>query len=268
MHTSTMRVVLTGASGGIGRATARALDAVGARLLLCGRNEETLQGVRAELRNYGHVCVAADIATAAGRAQLVAAADEFRPNVLVNNAGVGSLGLLEHSSDAAVADLIGINLVAPMLLCRDFIPLLRRCESAAIVNVGSILGSIGYAGSVAYCASKFGLRGFTEALRRELADSPIQVIYFAPRATATALNSSAMQALNSELGNAVDDPDAVAARLLAALRQPGRDHLLGWPESFFARLNAVFPAVVGNALRKQLGIIRRHATTDTIEDTP
>jgi short-subunit dehydrogenase len=268
MKIEMMRVVLTGASGGIGAATARALDAAGAKLLLAGRDGAALERLCGGLRNSGHAWAAVDIGTPTGRAQLLAAGGRFGANVLVNNAGIGSLGLLEQSSDAELARIVDINLLAPMLLCRDFIPLLRRRDAAAIVNVGSILGSIGYAGSTAYCASKFGLRGFTEALRRELADSAIELIYFAPRATATALNSSAMQALNDELGNAVDAPDAVAAKLVAALRQPGRDHLLGWPEAFFARLNALFPAVVGNALRRQLATIRRYATIHTHEERP
>lgn len=271
MQTNSMKVVLTGATGGIGAAVARALDAAGAHLLLTGRSAAALEQLRRTLGRQDHRHVAADLATADGRARLLAEAENFGATVLVNNAGVGSLQMLEQGSDADIADIVNINLLAPMLLCRDFIPLLRQRDAAAIVNVGSILGSIGYAGSTAYCASKFGLRGFTEALRRELADSSIQVIYFAPRATATALNSSAMQALNAELGNAVDDPAAVAELLVAALRQPGRDHMLGWPEKFFVRLNALFPAVVGNSLRRQLATIRRHAAIDPIapiKETP
>lgn len=267
MLANSMKVVLTGATGGIGAAAARALDKAGARLLLTARSGIALERLRRELRNPEHADVVADIGTAGGRAHLLAAAERFGANVLVNNAGTAKLALLEQNSDADIADIANINLIAPMLLCRDFIPLLRRCNTAAIVNVGSILGSIGYAGSTAYCASKFGLRGFTEALRRELADSAVQVIYFAPRATATALNSSAMQALNSELGNAVDDPDAVAAKLVAALEQPGRDHLLGWPEALFVRINALFPSVVGNALRRQLQTIRHYATINS-KETP
>jgi short-subunit dehydrogenase len=262
MQAHQMKIVLTGASGGIGAAAAHALAAAGARLLLTGRNGTALEQVRAALPQPGHRYVVADLTVAEDRAKLLSAAKEFGANVLINNAGTAQLALLERSSDAAIAAVVDTNLTVPMLLCRDFVPLLRQRSAAAIVNVGSILGSIGYAGSAAYCASKFGLRGFSEALRRELADSNIQVIYFAPRATATSLNSAAMRALNSELGNAVDDPNAVAAKLVSALQQPGRDHLLGWPESFFARLNAVFPALIGGALRRQLPAIYLHAVNN------
>ena len=78
------------------------------------------------------------------------------------------------------------------------------------MNVGSIMGYLGYPGHAAYCASKFALRGFSEALRRELADSPVRVLYLAPRATRTAMNGAGICALNAELGVAMDEPAAVA----------------------------------------------------------
>jgi short-subunit dehydrogenase len=149
-----------------------------------------------------------------------------------------------------------------MLLCKNFLPMLRERRTATIVNIGSILGSIGYAGSTAYCASKFGLRGFTEALRRELADSAIKVVYLSPRATDTALNNSSRQALNRELGTAVETPQQVAAHVVEAIAHPERGHrFIGWPESFFVRLNSLLPAVVDKALRAKLSTIRRHAHT-------
>ena len=96
-----------------------------------------------------------------------------------------------------------------MLLCQGLLPLLRNRPEAAIVNIGSTFGSIGHPGFATYCASKFGLRGFTETLRRELADTEVQVYYVAPRATRTDMNSAAVVQLNEELGNAMDPPDVV-----------------------------------------------------------
>jgi short-subunit dehydrogenase len=262
------RFVLTGATGGIGGAIARALDAAGAQLLLTGRHADALERLRRELHGSGHRCVAADLAAPSGRTALVAAARDFRIDGLINNAGGGQMSLLDQTFDATIEQLVAINLTTPMLLCKALLPLLRQRDDAVIVNVGSILGSIGYAGSTAYCASKFGLRGFTEALRRELADTPVRVVYFAPRATDTPLNSTATQTMNQELGNAVDTPEAVAQQLLAALRQPSRAQVfLGFPEAFFVRLNALLPKLVDKALRKQLPVIRRHAQ-HALDDTP
>lgn len=260
MQLSGKHVVLVGASGGIGNALAHALAQAGARLLLAARGEARLETLRQQLPGPGHRIVSVDITRADDRARLVDAAADFRADVLINNAGSGQLSLLDDIGDAEIERLLALNLTAPMLLCRAFAPLLRAREHAAIVNVGSILGSIGCAGSAAYCASKFGLRGFTEALRRELADTGIRVLYFAPRATDTPLNSDAAQALNRALGNAVDTPARVAATLVRLLERSQRtQYFFGWPEAFFVRVNGLLPALVDRALRKQLPIIRQHA---------
>jgi short-subunit dehydrogenase len=125
------------------------------------------------------------------------------------------------------------------------------------VFVGSTFGSIGYPGYSAYCATKFGLRGFTEALRRELADSLVQVMYFAPRATATAMNPESVTQLNRALGNAMDPPDQVAAQLIAAMKRDQRRCFLGWPEKLLVAINGVLPRLVDRAMLKQLPVIRR-----------
>lgn len=251
-------VLLTGATGGIGQSIAAALSAAGARMVLGGRNEEALAALIDQLPGEGHVAVAADLADPRGRERLKNVAREQGVDVLINNAGTGQLGALEDASDGQLEHIVALNLLVPMMVCRDMIPLLESRGQAAIVNVGSILGSIGYAGSAAYCGSKFGLRGFTESLRRELANSPIQVFYLAPRATDTTLNSPRAVAMNRELGVAVDAPGKVADALLQQLRS-GRplDRFIGWPEKFFVRLNGLFPRLVDKALRKQLPVIER-----------
>ena len=153
-----------------------------------------------------------------------------------------------------------INAVAPMLLCHALIPLLAQRAHAHIVNVGSTFGSIGFPGFCTYSASKFALRGFSEALRRELADTPIRVHYVAPRATKTALATSRVRAMNKELGVGMDSPQTVAAAIVDALRRERRETFLGVPERLFAKLNGVLPGLVDRSLRKQLAVIRRYAT--------
>jgi short-subunit dehydrogenase len=103
------------------------------------------------------------------------------------------------------------------------------------------------------------LRGFSEALRRELADTRVRVLYFAPRATRTPMNSPAVVALNNELKVAMDDPQLVARQLLGAIRTERDELYLGWPEKLFVKLNGLLPGMVDKSLRKQLPVIRRFA---------
>ena len=262
---SGLRAVITGAAGGIGRALAGALASRASALLLVGRDATRLAALADELvRKAPDVqirTVTADLNTAAGRAAILQAAEALPggPNLLVNNAGVSELAWFEDQSDAQIERIVQTNLVAPMLLTRALLPQLHRQTQARVVNIGSILGDIGHPGSVAYCASKFALRGFTEALRRELAGSRVQLQYLAPRATRTALNSDAQNALNSELGVASDTPESVAAELLKLLDGPRAERHLGWPEKLFVRINRMLPALVDSSLAKQLPVIRRHA---------
>lgn len=255
-------VLLTGASGGIGAAIAARLAAQGARLILVGRSAERLQALCATLPAAGgaHLPLAADIATDAGREALRRALVGLgRPlDALVNGAGVNRFALLQDTTAGEIEAQLAVNLTAPILLTRLALPFLA--PDGRILNIGSSFGGIGYPGFSSYCASKFALRGFTEALRRELADGAVQVACLAPRATRTPLNSAAVCAMNEALGNATDPPERVARqveRMLLARRM--RDRAIGWPERFFLRLNAVLPGLVDGALRRRLGAIKQFA---------
>ncbi len=250
--------LVTGASGGIGRALACALARDGANLILTGRDEarlaETAEAVGAA---RCLACYSGDLrapATLNGLAELAA---QHEVSALFNVSGANQLKLFDGASDEDIESLIGINLVAPMQLTRRLLPLLRAHPQAAIVNVGSAFGAIGHAGYVNYCASKFGLRGFSEALSRELADCAIQVVHVAPRATRTAMNGAAAARLNQVLGNAEDPPDVVAQAVLAAVRGNRKRSAVGWPERFFIHLNQILPGVVDRALGGKLTVVKQ-----------
>jgi short-subunit dehydrogenase len=251
------RALLTGASGGIGREIAKALAPHCDDLLLVGRDAGRLAESAAVAGPVARTLVA-DLATPTGLDAVRLAGI----NLLINNAGAGEFAWLEGQSDAALARIVETNVLAPMLLTRRLLPELGRRPEAWIVNVGSIMGYLGYPGHAAYCASKFALRGFSEALRRELADSAVRVLYLAPRATRTAMNGAGICALNAELGVAMDEPATVAKELLALLQRPAPERLLGMPERLFARLNQVLPGLVDRALLRQLSTIRRHASNE------
>jgi len=252
--------VLTGAAGGIGSALARSLAASGVRLILSARHSETLEGLSADL-SPGSVLesCAGDLSDGLVQDTLCHAAQRGGATILINLCGCNAFGLLQEQDSEDVQRLITTNLTAPIQLTQRLLPHLLRQSEATIVNVGSTFGALGYPGYAVYSASKFGLRGFSEALARELADGPVNVVYVSPRATRTAMNPAAVSALNVELGNAEDEPEKVAAVIVRAMRRRARRTGIGWPEKFFSGLNQIVPAVVDKALCRQLPTIKRFA---------
>lgn len=258
MQLNNARILLTGATGGLGQALARQLAASGAHLLLAGRDAGRLAELSATL-GTGHANVRADLARPEGLAATLGAAREFGVNVLINNAGIGSFGLYDDQDWTDLAAVLDTNLLLPMHLTHALMPHLRSLPEAAVVNVGSTFGSLPFAGFTAYSAAKSGLRGFSQALRRELADTGVAVIHLAPRAIDTPLNSAAVNALNAELKNHSDSPDAAAAQIVAALRQGVAERHLGFPERLFAWLNGVAPRLIDRGLADKLATIKKHA---------
>ena len=263
MKNGDMNVLLTGATGGIGLQTATLLATRGANLLLTARDETRLNRLRDSLREFGSrvETVAADVATAEGRQRLLAAAQAYPGgiDVLINNAGVNRFDLLDRQSHHDLEAIVNTNLLAPMLLTQRLLPLLRQREKAIVLNVGSIVGSIGMPGQVAYCSSKFGLHGFSEALRRELQGSSIKVVYVAPRATDTDMNDPLMRQVNEHTGARTDDATAVARHIVNAIADTKRERFIGWPERLFVKLNALLPGLVDRSLQKQARLLDRPA---------
>ncbi len=244
--------LLLGGTGGIGQALIAPLVDAGARVIVASRHPDRLAA------QPGVSTAHLDLASADLEAQL-ALLSEVYPEIdgVIHCAGQNRFAALD---DLAVDDLdrqLAVNLRSAMLVARHFVPRFRKHGIGALVFVGSTFGSIGFPGYTAYCASKFGLRGFTEALRRELADTSIQVLYIAPRATATSMNPRAVNELNKALGNAMDSPEVVAGQILAAMEADDQRRFLGWPEKLFVVLNGVLPKLVDRAIFKQLPVIRR-----------
>jgi short-subunit dehydrogenase len=247
--------VLTGATGGIGQAIAKALYAKGWKLLLVGRNAQALEKLSAACP--GSEIFIGDLTDDITRINLAVKAKQLGGvKLLINNAGVNTMQSLEHTSSEQIDNMLSTNLSVPIKLCQLFLGQLEYTKGT-IVNVGSSFGSIGYPFQTLYCASKFGLRGFTEALSRELYGSGVKVAYLAPRATDTTINNSKTRALNKELGNKMDSPELVARELLALLDSNQTRRFIGFPEKLFVRINGAFPRIVDNAIAKQLPKIKR-----------
>ena len=253
--------MLTGACGGIGEQIASYLSAHGASLILVGRNQEKLDHLCSQLLGEPKT-VCADLNSDEGL-ELIQRTVEANPDIdiLINAAGVNDFSLLTQQDPALIQTMINTNLTAPILLCRLLLPQLKCRPKAIILNIGSTLGSIGFPGYASYCASKFGLRGFTEALRRELLNTNVTVHFLAPRATRTAMNGSAANALNESLRTPSDEPTVVAQAVVSQLmRTAGCDQYLGWRERLFVKINGVLPKLVTQNIAKQLATIHHFAT--------
>lgn len=255
------RIILTGAAGGIGRHLALALAEKGARLALVERDAQKLDAVCAEIAQRGGQAfsILADLGAAHAADAVVSASVKALGgvDVLINNAGLMDFVRYEQQHPARIEQLIHTNVTVPLLLTRAVLPHLMAQGSGRIVNIGSALGAIGMAYHAAYCASKFALRGFSEALRRELADTPVGVTYVAPRATRTALNDDRATRMLVATGSALDDPENVARRIVQAIEREHKEVSIGRPETMFARLNGLIPRLIDLGLQKQTRIARQ-----------
>lgn len=255
MNLQGKRILLTGATGGIGYPLALALAAKGARLALVDRNTVRLAEVSNEIAAAGGVAVAIalDLLETQAPAHVVAQAvhELGGVDILVNNAGLIDFTLFQQHDPARIAQIMQLNAVVPMTLARAVLPQMLMRQSGRIVNIGSTFGSIGFPHHAVYSASKFAVRGFSEALRRELADSGVGVTYIAPRATRTALNDDKAVRMMQANRIAMDDPAEVAHVIVRAIERERSECYIGAPESIFARLNGILPRLVDLGLKEK-----------------
>jgi short-subunit dehydrogenase len=258
------RLVLTGASGGLGKAFAAALAPLCSVMILSGRNGAVLQALQQKLQStYPDLLVrtiVGDLTQPPVQQRLHESCRALSApiDLLINAAGISDFAAFERQEPAAMERLVMVNLLTPIQVTQRLLPLLKAAPSAQIINIGSIFGYLGHPGFALYCATKFGLRGFSQALRRELSDTRVAVRYFAPRAVKTDFNSEAVSRMNRELHTTEDDPQTVADQLVRFLGRRSWDRKLGFPERLYVWLNGLAPAINDQALRKRLTVIRRH----------
>lgn len=245
-------VLITGGGSGIGRALAIEASRRGMEVALCGRRVAALEGTAAALpAGTRPLLIPADITRAGDRLHIAERLDaEWGAlDVLVNNAGIVTGGSMEEVGDEALEAVFRTNVTAPMALTRELLPLLTAARPARVVNVGSVFGDIAYPGFAAYSASKFALRGFSSALRREWKALGIGVTYAAPRATRTDA-ASAFDSLIAATGMALDPPERVAARIWRAVEKDRDELYPAGPERLFVLLQRLAPKLIDRALSR------------------
>jgi short-subunit dehydrogenase len=245
-------VIISGASSGIGRALARELAAARARLLLSGRREDRLRGLARELGGTHGPAVACvgDLTDPDQRAALIATATQQWGglDILINNAGIGAVGLFRQSTPERLRRVMEINFFAAVELTRAALPLLRRGRDPAIMNVGSVLGHFAVPAKSEYCASKFALHGWSDALRMELAPDGIDVLLLSPSTTATEFFDRA--GATSPARRRGMAPEIVARQAVRALRSGRRERILSAGGTLLVWCDRILPGLTDRVLAR------------------
>lgn len=260
-----LNVLLTGATNSAGQAIAKKLCQNGANVILVATDEIELQSVYQKLKEQFPrsqlQAMTCDISCHESREQLKADISvlPYYVNVVINNESASQFNWFEYTSQEEMEKLFITNVLAPMQLIQLFLPCLKRQPTAQIINVGSTFGSIGYPGYAAYCGSRFALRGFSQSLSRELADTNVKVKYLSARVRQAQCNSPEIRVLNSILDTEIYNPDVVAEELFSLLHKNVEALHIGWSEKLLVKLNQLTPSFIAGLIAKQLPLIKRYA---------
>lgn len=247
------KILITGAGSGIGQALAIALAHLGNELVLSGRNLDKLKHTQDMCQNSNILCFATDIQNPLEREQLVQHVSQTfgSLDILINNAGIVNVGKLDETPTASIETMITTNLLAPIMLTRSLLPLLRTSKEAGIINMGSMFGDIAFPYFGVYSATKFGLRGFSDGIRRELARDNIKVFYAAPRATQTPA-SKEYDDLVDPFDMAIDTPENVAAHIIKSIEKGKTSIYPPTKEMFFLFIQRLFPKLIDKNLQSKV----------------
>jgi short-subunit dehydrogenase len=214
MELAGRKALLTGATGGLGRAIAKALAGRGASVALSGRKVEALEALAAELPGGGHSVLISDLAEPGAAEQLAREAGQV--DLLVANAGLPGAGRMEDFTAEEVKRALRVNLESPMLLAQALYPAMLKQGSGHLVFVASLAGKAPSPRSAIYNATKFGLRGFALGLRSDLAPQGVGVSIVSPGFIREA-GMFAESGANPPPGLGTSTPEEVAKGTLRAI---------------------------------------------------
>jgi short-subunit dehydrogenase len=244
-------ILVTGASSGIGEATARLFGQSGYRVALAARRRERLEAVADAIRAEGSQAlpVAADLTRLEDIQNLVQTTlDHFgQIDVLFNNAGFGRLNWLEKLDPVKdIEEQLNLNLIALIQTTREVLPSMLAHRSGHIVNMSSIAGLVATPTYSVYAAGKFAVRGFSEALRREVGVFGIRVSVIYPGGVRTEFAEHAGIQRKTRKTTPVSlrlEPEEVARAVLSVVRRPRRGVIIPWPMRFAVWFNLLFPGI-------------------------
>lgn len=246
------RVLITGASSGIGRATALEMARRGASLVIAARRRELLEEVASICRAAGSECAAmiTDVSLREDCDRLIAEAG--RVDVLVNNAGFGVFDAIESASPDDLESMMRTNFFGAVWCTQAVLPQMLERRAGTIVNVASIAGIMGYARMGGYCATKFAMIGFFEALRDEVMERGVRVSTICPGTTETGFFEKAERRKMpgaSRLILAVK-PERIARAIADAAESPRYRYVIPTGAAVFMRLKEHFPRLAHFLMRR------------------
>ena len=249
--------LVTGASSGIGAATARAFAGAGMPVALCARRKDRLEQLAADLTGQGSEASAHAVDVTdplAVRAMVDEVAARWgRLDVLVNNAGRGLSATFEQTSSEELRALIELNVVAVLGVTQAALPIMRRQGSGHIINISSIVGRRAVPYRAAYSATKFALGALSEALRVELTGTGIVVTLVYPiRTSETEFHQAEVQKVRWRPRGPVQSAERVARSILRCVRRPRPEVYPYWPLRILAVMSVIAPGLVDRGMRRVL----------------
>jgi short-subunit dehydrogenase len=260
------RVLITGASSGIGKGLVIEAAKRGARILATARNEQRLDAVVREARQTGAevIGVTGDVNEAIDRDRLLRAAEQHFGglDVLVNNAGIGATGHFQDAAPDRLRKIMETNFFAPCELCRLAIPLLKEGSDPAILMINSVAGRRAIASRSEYSASKFALMGFSEALRAELSKDNVEVCVVNPGLTESSFEDNMLENKAKHSLHAQRSMSAAQAAglIFDALENRRNETTLTFKARLLLLFNRLFPRFVD---RKMSQFVRRLYAKET-----
>lgn len=250
------RVIITGASSGIGRELARQLAAEGCQLIVNARRKERLDDLASEIAASGSSCVVVegDVTDEAVRGRLLdECQDRFGGlDILINNAGIGAMGRFDEATPERLREIFEVNFFAVAEMIRESLPLLKTGNEPMIVNLSSVLGHRGVPLKSEYCASKFAIHGFSDAIRAELESDGIDLLLVSPSTTDSEFFDAAIDDPTQrdwKKGGAMS-PEKVAAKTIRAIRKRRHEIILTFGGRILVWLDRFVPGIANRIIAK------------------
>ncbi|MGB1361226.1 MAG: SDR family NAD(P)-dependent oxidoreductase [Alphaproteobacteria bacterium] len=251
-----MRILITGATGGIGSHIIKELQGKDYIITAHGRNDNALKKLA---KKYGIKTLKADLSKEKGLNTLCNYAKKNNIDVLINNAGVLYMQDFANSDTKTIDNTIDVNITALIKTTHKILPLMLKRNSGRIVNIGSVVGSIGLPYFAVYCASKYAVKGFSESLHRELYDTNVNITYIAPRGVDTPMISNKERKVFKAMLSSYDSPEYVAKQIVKAIENNKTRLTIGLLEKLSCGINGAFPTItdmffwlIRNLIKKEI----------------